>query len=130
MFVDLLEEIKTFVKGNIFNQENNFPLILSQPNYWVDRYGPCRYRYRYMFPANIFADTDIFAPTYWPIFWPISMNFSRYLADTDIIDIQSSRYHYRYWCDQYRYPVCRYLYIGMGIGISQKYRLTDISVQP
>ena len=27
---------------------------------------------------------------YMPIFWPISMYFSRYLADTDITDIQSS----------------------------------------
>ena len=56
-----------------------------------------------------------------PRFLAISMYFTRYLADTDITNIQSSQYHYRY-----RYPVCRYRYISIG----QIYCLTDISVQP
>ena len=70
--------------------------------------------------------------SFWPIFdryvvfWPISMYFSRYLADTDITDIQSSRYQCRYRYGRYRYPDCRYRYIGIG----HIYRLTDISVQP
>ena len=56
------------------------------------------------------------------------MYFCRYLADTDITDIQSSRYQCRYRYGRYRYPDCRYRYIGIGIG--HIYRLTDISVQP
>jgi hypothetical protein len=64
--------------------QNNIIVILPK---WtdggplgLDRYGSSRYRY--ILPADIFADTDILAPTYRspiPIFsfWPI---FSRQLA--------------------------------------------------
>jgi hypothetical protein len=120
-----------------------------------EQYGSSRYRYRYILPADIFADTDtdIFALLYRPpipipiffIFatiWPttciltdICRYFGRYpciltdiLANTDITDIQSSRYGYRYRYDRYRYPVCQYPYICIGMG--RIYLLTDISVQP
>ena len=52
------------------------------------------------------------------------MYFSQYLADTDITDIQSSRYQYQYLYGHYRYPDCRYRYIS--IGISQIYRSNSI----
>ena len=47
----------------------------------LDRYGSNRYRYRYILPADIFADTDIFAVTYrLPIPIPI-FSFYQYFAD-------------------------------------------------
>jgi hypothetical protein len=78
----------------------------------IDRYGSSRYRYRYMFPADISADTDtdllgqryrppilipIFSLSryfadnrtkgrYKPIFWPISRIFNRYFADIYLAD--------------------------------------------
>jgi hypothetical protein len=65
-----------------------------------------------------------------PILWPISMYFNQYLADTDITDLQRSRYRYWYRYGRYWYPVYRYRYICIGICISWIYQLTDISVQP
>ena len=95
------------------------PIFLPIPIY-LHQYIGHRYRYRYFQFGQYFAENCYFG-RYMPIFWPMSMYFKRYLAD-----IQSSRYHYHYRYDRYRYPFCQYRYIGIG----QKYRLTDISVQP
>ena len=83
------------------------------------------HRYRYFHFGRYLAD-NWYVGRYMLIFWPMSMYFSQYFVDTNITDIQSSRYRYRYG----RYTFCRYRYIGININISQIYRLTDIWVQP
>ena len=81
----------------------SWPIFLLIPIY-LDKHIGHRYRY--------FSKADS---------WPISMLCSQYLADNDIADI--------YLADnRYRYPVCRYRYIDIGIG--QIYRQTDITVYP
>ena len=95
---------------DIFSQ----PIFLPIPiQIYLHQHIGHRYRYRYFHFDRYLTDNWYFG-RYMPIFWPISMYFNRYLADTDITDIQSSRYRYRY--GRYRYPVCRYRYIGIGIG--------------
>ena len=56
----------------------------------LDRYGSSRYRYRhrYLFLADIFADTDIFGLSYQlPIFY-LNRYFNRYLISTNIFEIK------------------------------------------
>ena len=67
-------------------------------------------RYRYILLVGIFADTKIFAPTYWP---PIPI-FS-FMPITEVFYYKFGRYH--------RNPGSRYRYIGI-------YRLTDIYIGP
>jgi hypothetical protein len=62
----------------------------------------CRYRYRHISTKILATDTDIFIL---PIFWPLPIYFNRCVTDTDINDINISRYRY----GRYRYPVCRYI---------------------
>ena len=103
---------------DIFSQ----PIFLPIPiQIYLHQHIGHRYRYQYFYFCRYLADNWYF-DRYMPIFWPISMYFSRYFADTNITDIQSSRYRCRYLYGWYQYPVYQYRYVSIG----QIYQLTVI----
>ena len=107
-----LEQYGLIADSDIFSKPIYLPIPI--PIFFHQHTGH-QYRYWYFHLGRYLAD---------------NCDFSRYfgwypntLANTNITDIQSSQYWYRYCYGQCRYPVCRYRYHLI-------YRLTDISSNP